>query len=215
MKKKVTQTAVAAIAVVGLGVATPSFANWYIGGSVGKSDIKFDNAAQSDQFLDLGFTNPSTVSKTKDTGYRLFGGYQLHKYIAVEAAYVDLGRFSFRTDVTPRGSLSGSTRIDGFELSAVGTVPLGERFGVFARVGALAAQTKTSYTGSGSIETLLGGENQRKRSTELSYGVGVNYNINKNLAVRADWSRYERLGNVYTGGRTNANLYALGLVYRF
>ena len=215
MKKKITQIAVAAIAVIGLGAAAPSYANWYIGGSVGKSDIKFDNAAQSAQFLDLGFTNASTVSNTKDTGYRLFGGYQLHKYIAIEAAYVDLGRFGFRTDVTPRGSLSGSTRIDGFELSAVGTVPLGERFGVFARVGALAAQTKTSYTGGGSIETLLGGENQRKRSTDLSYGVGINYNINKNLSVRADWSRYEKLGDVLTGGRTNASLYALGLVYRF
>ena len=107
MNKRITPIAVAALAVIGLSAAAPSYAQWYVGGSIGKSDIKFNNAAQSDQFLDLGFTNPSTVSNTKDTGYRLFGGYQLHKYIAVEAAYVDLGRFSFRTDVTPRGSLTG------------------------------------------------------------------------------------------------------------
>ena len=215
MNKRITPIAVAALAVIGLGAAAPSYAQWYVGGSIGKSDIKFNNAAQSDQFLDLGFTNPSTVSNTKDTGYRLFGGYQLHKYIAVEAAYVDLGRFSFRTDVTPRGSLTGSTRIDGFELSALGTLPIGDRFGLFARVGALAAQTKTSYTGGGSIETLIGGDTQKKRSTELVYGAGAMYNINKNLSVRGEWSRYERLGNIYTGGRTDANLYSLGVVYRF
>ncbi len=215
MNKKITRTVVAAMAVVGLGAATPSYAQWYVGGSVGKSDIKFDNAAQSDQFLDLGFTNPSTVSNTKDTGYRVFGGYQLHKYIAIEGAYVDLGRFSFRTDVTPKGSLTGSTRIDGFELSALGTLPIGDRFGLFARVGAFAAQTKTSYTGGGSIETLIGGDNQKKRSTELVYGAGAMYNINQNLSVRGEWSRYEKLGNIYTGGRTDANLYSLGLVYRF
>ncbi len=215
MNKRITPIAVAALAVIGLSAAAPSYAQWYVGGSIGKSDIKFNNAAQSDQFLDLGFTNPSTVSNTKDTGYRLFGGYQLHKYIAVEAAYVDLGRFSFRTDVTPRGSLTGSTRIDGFELSALGTLPIGDRFGLFARVGALAAQTKTSYTGGGSIETLIGGDTQKKRSTELVYGAGAMYNINKNLSVRGEWSRYERLGNIYTGGRTDANLYSLGVVYRF
>lgn len=215
MNKKITQTVVAALALVGLGAAAPSYAQWYVGASFGKSDIKFDNAAQSDQFLDLGFTNPSTVSNTKDTGYRAFGGYQLHKYIAIEAAYVDLGRFSFRTDVTPKGSLSGSTRIDGFELSALGTLPIGDRFGLFARVGALAGQTKTSYTGSGSIETLIGGDSQRRRSTELVYGAGAMYHINQNLSVRGEWSRYDKLGSVLTGGRTNANLYSLGLVYRF
>ena len=215
MNKKITQTAVAAIALSGLVGAAPSYAQWYVGASVGKSDITFNNAAQSDQFLDLGFTNPSTVSNTKDTGYRAFGGYQLHKYIAIEAAYVDLGRFSFRTDVTPKGSLSGSTRIDGFELSALGTVPIGDRFGLFARVGALAGQTKTSYTGSGSIETLIGGDSQRRRGTELVYGAGAMYHINQNLSVRGEWSRYDKLGSVLTGGRTNANLYSLGLVYRF
>ena len=215
MNKKITQTAVAALAVIGLSAAAPSYAQWYVGGSIGKSDIKFNNAAQSDQFLDLGFTNPTTVSSTKDTGYRLFGGYQLHKYIAVEGAYVDLGRFGFRTDVTPRGSLTGSTRIDGFELSALGTLPIGDRFGLFARVGAVAAQTKTSYTGGGSIETLIGGDTQKKRSTELVYGAGAMFNINQNLSVRGEWSRYDKLGNVLTGGRTNANLYSLGIVYRF
>ena len=215
MNKKITRTAVAAMAVIGFGSAAPAYAQWYVGASVGKSDIKFDNAAQSEQFLDLGFTNPSTVSNTKDTGYRAFGGYQLHKYIAIEGAYVDLGRFSFRTVVTPSGSLTGSTRIDGFELSAVGTLPLGERFGLFARVGALSADTRTTYTGGGSIETLIGGDVQKRRSTELAYGAGAMFNINKNLSLRGEWSRYEKLGSVLTGGRTDANLYSLGLVYRF
>lgn len=215
MKKNITRTLVAAMAVAGLAAAAPSYAQWYVGASIGKSDIKFDNAAQSDQFLDLGFTNPSTTSSTKDTGYRAFGGYQLHKYIAIEAAYVDLGRFGFRTDVLPKGSLSGSTRIDGFELSALGTLPLGDRFGLFARVGALAADTRTSYTGTGSIETVTGGDVQKRRSTELVYGAGAMYNINKNFSVRGEWSRYEKLGSILTGGRTDANLYSLGLVYRF
>lgn len=215
MNKKITRTIVATMAVVGLGAAAPSYAQWYLGASIGKSDIKFDNAAQSDQFLDLGFTNPRTVSDTKDTGYRAFGGYQFHPYVAIEGGYVDLGRFGFRTDVSPTGSLSGSTRIDGFDLSVLGTVPLGERFGLFGRVGVYAAQTRTSYTGGGSIETLIGGDTQKKRSTKLVYGAGATFNFNRNLALRGEWSRYEKLGDVFTGGRTDANLYSLGIVYRF
>jgi len=205
---------VAAVAVAVL-TATPLHAQWYVGGSVGKSDIKFDNAAQSDQFLDLGYTDPVTSSSTRDTGYRVFGGYQLHRYVAVEGAWVDLGKFGFRTDVMPRGSLSGAMTISGFEVAAVGTLPLNDRFGLHARVGAFVAETKTSYSSTGSIELLLGGETQKKRRTQLSYAAGASYNFNQNLALRAEWSRYSKLGSVLTGGETDANLYSLGIVYRF
>ncbi len=212
MKNKITLAAAVTFALA----AAPTYAQWYAGASVGKSDITFNNAAQSDQFLDLGFTNPNTVSSNRDTGYRVFGGYQLHKYIAVEAGYVDLGKFDFRTDVSPpAGSLAGSTRISGFELSALGLLPVGDKFTAFARVGALAGETKTSYTGTGSIQVLIGGETQKRSSTQLVYGAGVSYAINDKLSVRGEWSKYTKLGNVFTGGQTDANLYSLGLVYRF
>jgi len=212
MKHKITLAIAATLALA----TAPTYAQWYAGASVGKSDITFDNAAQSDQFLDLGFPNPGTVSSTRDTGYRVFGGYQLHKYIAVEAGYVDLGKFDFRTDVSPPpGSLSGSTRISGFELSALGLLPIGDKVTAFARVGALAGETKTAYTGTGSIQVLIGGETQKRSSTQLVYGAGLSYAINNRLAVRGEWSKYTKLGNVLTGGQTDANLYSLGLVYRF
>jgi OmpA-OmpF porin, OOP family len=218
MKNKIalaTATATAAVATLMLAAAAPSHAQWYVGASVGKSDITFNNATQSEQFLDLGYLDPVTTSRNRDTGYRLFGGYQLHKNVALEAAYVDLGKFGFRTDVSPAGSLIASTRISGFELSALGLLPLNERFTLFARIGALAGDTKTSYAGSGSVEALLGGETQSKRSTQLSYGAGATFAINNRLAVRGEWSKYTQLGNEFTGGKTDANLYSLGLTYRF
>ena len=212
MNKKI---AVAVFAVLGLSSAAPSYAQWYVGASAGKSDIKFDDAAQSDQFLDLGFDNPRTTSSNRDTGFRAFGGYQLHKYVAAELTYVDLGRFNFRTDVTPTGTLSGLTKISGVELSVLGTVPVTDRFSVLARVGAFAAETKTSYTGTGSIQTQTDGETQKKKGTQVSYGAGVSYMIDQNVSVRGEWSRFTKLGDVLTGGKTDANLYSVGLVYRF
>lgn len=212
MKNKLT---IALLSSLGLALPAVSQAQWYVGGSVGKSDISFDNAAQSDQFLDLGFTNPMTSSSTRDTGLRLFGGYQLHKYLAVEAAYVDLGKFNFRTDVTPPGALSGAMKVSGFELSALGILPLSDQFAVFARAGALAAETKTAYSGTGSVQVLIGGETQKRNSTQLSYGAGATYAINKKFSLRGEWSRYAKLGNALTGGQTDANLYSIGLVYRF
>jgi OmpA-OmpF porin, OOP family len=86
---------------------------------------------------------------------------------------------------------------------------------VFARVGAFSSETKTSYSGSGSVEVVTGAETQKKRRTQVSYGAGATFNVTKNVSVRGEWSRYTKLGNELTGGQTDANLYSVGLVYRF
>jgi OmpA-OmpF porin, OOP family len=203
------------IAIIAALIAAPASAQFYIGGNVGASDIKSNNAAQADQFLDLGFESAVNTNDKRDVGYRLFGGYQLHKYVAIEGAYVDLGKFGFRTDVAPTGALSGAMKISGFEVAAVGTLPIHERFGLFARIGAFSSETKTAYNGAGSVEVITGAETQKKRGTQLSYGAGATFSINKNFSLRGEWSRYAKLGSDLTGGKTAANLYSLGVLYHF
>jgi OmpA-OmpF porin, OOP family len=203
------------LAIASALLTTHASAQWYVGANVGTSDVKRNDAIQTDQFLDLGFDSATITSDKRDVGFRLFGGYQLHKNFALEAAYVDLGKFSFRGDVTPAGTLNGATKISGAELSALGILPINERISVFARLGAFSAETKTAYSGNGSVEIINGAETQKKRSTNLSYGVGATVNINKRIALRSEWARYTKLGNTLTGGQADANLYSIGVVYRF
>jgi OmpA-OmpF porin, OOP family len=203
------------LAIAAALIAAPAGAQWYVGANIGNSELKRNESIQADQFLELGFDSATTTSDRRDVGYRVFGGYQLHKNIAIEGAYVDLGKFSSRSDVMPTGSLNGATKINGFELSVVGILPVSERFGLFARLGAFSSDTKTAYSGTGSVEVITGAETQSKRSTQLSYGVGATYNVNKRIAVRGEWARYAKLGNTLTGGEAIANLYLLGLTYRF
>jgi OmpA-OmpF porin, OOP family len=203
------------LAIAAALFATPASAQWYIGTNVGVSDVKRSDAIQADQFLDLGFDSATITTDKRDVGFRLFGGYRLHKNFALEAAYVDLGKFSFRADVTPSGTLDGATKINGAELSALGILPINERVSVFARLGAFSAETKTTYSGNGSVEIITDAETQKKRSTKLSYGVGATFNFGKRIALRSEWSRYTKLGNALTVGQTDASLYSLGVVYRF
>jgi OmpA-OmpF porin, OOP family len=196
-------------------IATPVSAQWYVGANIGASDIKRNDSIQADQFLELGFDSAITTSDKRDTGGRIFGGYQLHKNVAIEAAYVDLGKFSFRGDVMPTGSLIATTKISGFELAAVGTLPLSERFELFARLGAFSGETKTSYSSTGSVEILNGAATQKSRNTKLTYGAGATFNMNKKVSLRGEWARYGKLGNELTGGSGDVNLFSVGLVYRF
>src|SRR5256885_17262477 len=54
----------------------PSLSSAYIGGSLGQSKFKVDCGG----------------CDTKDTAFRLFGGYQFNRNIAAELGYTDLGK---------------------------------------------------------------------------------------------------------------------------
>ncbi|MEP7043925.1 MAG: outer membrane beta-barrel protein [Dokdonella sp.] len=212
MKACTSRLALAAFVLV---TAVPAQAQFYVGASAGRSDNSIDRSQRADEFLDLGFNSASTTSRDNDTGYRVYGGYWFLPYLGVEAAYVDLGSFRFRTEVDPTGSLSGTPRIKGGELSAVGRLPIGDQFSLYARAGVFAARTNTRYTGAGSVILIEGAERQRKSTTKPSYAIGAAYDFTHNLGLRAEWARYTKLGDELTGGQTDANLLSLGLTYTF
>jgi OOP family OmpA-OmpF porin len=207
----------ASLALIAIALALPvgAHAQAYVGASVGRSDISIDGAGRSDQFLDLGFDNASTSVEDNDTAYRVYGGYLFMPYLGVELAYVDLGRFSFRTDVQPTGTLAGRTRINGGEVSLVGRVPIGDAFAVYARAGVYSGRTRTDYAGTGSVIVIDGAERQSKRTTKPAYAIGASYDFNPHFGIRAEWARYDKLGNELTGGSTDANLVSVGATYRF
>jgi len=207
--------AILPLAALVLVAAVPAHAQFYVGGSVGRSDISIDRNKRADEFLDLGFNSATTSSSDNDTAYRAFAGYQFMPYLGIEAAYVDLGSFRFRTTVDPAGSFTGKPKISGGELSLVGRLPIGDRFAVYARAGVFSAKTKTSYSGDGSVELVDGADRQHKSSTKPAYALGASYAFTQNIGVRAEWARYTDLGDELTGGRTDADLASVGITYTF
>jgi OmpA-OmpF porin, OOP family len=203
------------ISALALGASLSAHAQFYAGGSVGRSDISVDGNQKSNEFLDLGFNGATTTTSDNDTAYRLFGGYMFNPYLSVEAAYVDFGRFDFQTVVDPAGSLTGKPKINGGELSIVGRFPIGDQFAVYGRAGLFYARTRTTYTADGSVELITGSESQRKNSTKGAYALGASYAFTSNVSLRAEWARYTGLGDDLVGFRSSANLISIGAVYSF
>lgn len=198
-----------------LGASLQAHAQVYAGGSVGHSNLSIDRDAVTGQLLDLGFNAAATTADESDTAFRLFAGYQFNPYFALEAAYVDLGEFRFRSTVDPAGSFQGTPSVTGEEVSAVGRFPFAERFAVYARVGGWFSRTRTTYAGTGSVELVSGAERQKKNASGAAYAVGGTYALNSHLGLRAEWAQYLDLGNDLTGGKTDARLVSIGVTYMF
>lgn len=119
---------------------------FYAGFGVGGARLEFDLA-------DSGLTPPSDEPLASDSfaasdvAVKFFGGYRIMEFLAVEAAYLDLGeprQADCFVDTAPDAlafcqSREWNTEVatDGWTLSAVGILPLGERWEAFAKAGVL------------------------------------------------------------------------------
>lgn len=147
-----------------------------------------------------GVSPAGAVSKSSSFIYGGLAGYQYNKNLAVEAQFTGAGK---STDV------AGNTlKADALSLTAVGLLPLNDSFELLGKLGV--ASTKT--TSSGLTATNLG-----TTRTGLTYGLGAQYNVSKNLGLRLVWDRYALATSSAVGVKSNANadVVAVAAVYKF
>jgi len=58
---------------------------WYIGGSIGQSQLKFDDGS----LQVAGATSQSISKDESDTAWKIFAGYRFGKYVAIEGGWTD------------------------------------------------------------------------------------------------------------------------------
>ena len=199
-------------------LAQSSYANdkvnntgWYAGASAGRSSATVDNARITRQLAGSGFATTSIADRDRSTGYKVYGGYQFNPNFALEGGYVDLGKFGFTANTLPAGSLNGDIRLRGFNLDAVGIMPLSEKLSAQARLGVTSMQARDNFSGTGAVGA--GNPNPSKRETNFKIGVGLEYAITPNLGVRGDLERYRV--NDAVGNHGHIDMVSIGLVYHF
>ena len=216
LKFPATKRQLSVLALAGLGavcsttVMAQEALGWYLGGNVGSTRSDFKNDFINSSLANQGFIVNSTTSNNRSSGGKLFGGYQLTPYIAAEAGYFDLGRFTYGSTVLG-GAFNGTSRINGLNLDLVGTVPLAERFSVFGRVGTAYAQNRANFSSNGAV--FLNTTSLSRNQTNLKLGLGLQYAITEALALRAEIERYRI--NDPVRNRGNIDMASIGLVYRF
>ena len=208
----------------------------YLGAGYGQSKADIDKAKISSNLIGSGYTGsptPSTTADETDTGWKLFGGYQFTRNWGVEFAYVDLGK----TTVNSRATAAGATDVyrteataKGWSIAGVGTVMVSDTFGVFGKLGAFRwdYDTKcsivTNATGIANCAPTTGPSagpaNRSASGTDLTYGVGLKYNLTKQTSLRVEWEQFKDIGSKFnatgTSGTSQAdvNLISIGIQYK-
>jgi OOP family OmpA-OmpF porin len=196
--------------------AAPAFAEsdpgyFYGGASIGQSRSKIDDARITAGLLSQGLVTSAMSNDEQALAWKAFGGYQVNRYVGIEAGYFSLGHFGFTSTTAPPGTLDGRIKLQGINLDLVGTLPLSERFSAIARVGAQHASAHDSFSGSGSVVVLS--PNPSKSETNVKFGAGLQYAFTPNVMLRGEAERYRV--NDAVGNHGDVNMYSVGLVFAF
>lgn len=200
-----------ALAVIASPVASAQDSGWYLGANLGKSKAKIDDARITSSLLGGGFTSVSISDRDSSTGYKIFGGYSFNKYFALEGGYFDLGKFGFTATTLPAGTLNGEAKFKGFNLDGVLSLPFTEKFSAFGRIGVNNAEAKDAFSGTGLVNVL--DPDPSKRTTNIKYGAGLQYDFTKAFGMRVEMERFRV--NDAVGNKGDIDLLSLGVLIRF
>ncbi|MFN0184312.1 MAG: OmpA family protein [Aquabacterium sp.] len=202
-----------AIACALCGTASAQQATGYVYGgiSAGQANSQFDEARIVDSLLPLPFSRLTLSDDTRGKAFKVFGGYQFNRNVALEAGYFNLGRFGLSSTTTPAGSLDGRFKVRGYNLDLVGTVPLLDNLSALLRIGAQHSTTKSDFSGSGAPGPVSGA--RQDGTTGAKYGAGLQYAFGPSLLLRGEVERYRVADPV--GGHANINVASLSLVFTF
>jgi hypothetical protein len=177
-----------------------AFSQTYVGGNIG--------ASHASRGCGAGDATGTALSCDKtDTAIKLYGGYTLPGTdFAGEVSYFDLGKF--------KGSATGAgvdTKDSYWGFGGAYRPSLGNGWGGVARLGEAYGRSKVDYDLTG------GSGDYAKHDWHPYYGLGVNYEIAKNIKLEADWDNTRITSQVPSFGSSTAtvNSYTVGASFGF
>lgn len=203
---------IVAVAGLALLVAAPANAvdkGFYAGVDVGQYSHDLDASGLSRQLDgalgDLGLTVSNATSDKSEDGftYGVLVGYQILPYLAVEAAYVDLGDAEFKRNATVSDGVTSAavraqatTESSGPALSALGILPFMKGWEVHARAGVYFSSNDA--TARLSVDGFEQAASDSSNTTEFLWGAGIGY-TRGNYTGRLDYQQYTDVGDSSTG----------------
>lgn len=169
--------------------STGAMAQVYVSGAVGASeiDVECDGASTCD---------------TKDTAFKLVGGYEFGNGFAAELGYANFGKAK-----AAEPGVSLEAKASALMLGVAYQAQINQDWGLNFRLGIASVKAEISGSVAG-----VGSASDDDSSTQPYYGLGVNYAVAKNVKLEfgADFTKAE-----YAGEKADVRAITIGVRYAF
>jgi OOP family OmpA-OmpF porin len=135
----------------------------------------------------LGSADVKEIDES-DSAYKLFGGWTANEYFGLEVAFVDLGSYP---------TFFGMADAYGVAFDVVGYLPLGNNFNLMGKLGIFSWTVDVDFL------------NATDDGTDLTYGLGVQYDFNNRFSIRGEWEEFTDVSG------SDISLLSAGVLYTF
>jgi len=151
-------------------------------------------------YVGLGIATAGSEGGLGDSGSKssakIFGGYEIDQMYGVEAGYTDFRKHDFNN-----GTASGNTKGYGVYIAGKASVPINEQASVYGKLGVQHSNRELNTQGLNLTDSDNG----------LYGALGVQYNLNQQVALTAE---YERYGKSKSFG-AKPDVWTIGAKYSF
>lgn len=190
------------MALFGLAGATSALADngydagWYLLVGAGQVTDNNDKSTLDSTITSLGGSGFSS-SLSNPTIYKIQGGYEFDKYFALEGGYIGSTDETYNVSGGNIGSpFSASANIKGWNLTAVGMLPVYGQFSLLGKLGIASIKESADATYAGFSATASG------TKTSPTYGIGVKYDFTNQFFGRFDVDSYSVGDSNYSNRNT-------------
>jgi OmpA-OmpF porin, OOP family len=225
---KVGQLLLLGLLACGAEAAEPVATGFYLGASAGAAKHDVGNGgARGTILVGIGGFSGGIVQVARtgletdeeSTGWRGLAGYRFNRYLAAELEYLDFGSSEIHETYViddflpfPAAPLTIEqdflTDVSGPAVSALGKLPIGERFELFLRAGVLFADSKVRMA-------------QRFGPSSITYsdrvligGAGVDWNFAGRWSARLEYQRSKDIEPNLDIGESHVELLSLGVLFK-
>ena len=134
-----------------------------------------------------------------DTGFKVYGGKRLHENLAIELAYMDLGKLRDKD-----GDRTSVAESEGINLSLLGIIPTGDIGFFYGKAGVMASETTITR------ENRNGTRKFDEDSTDFTYGAGYAVTFGGKYDFRFEIERLNDLSSDFVPGGDAITAFNLG-----
>lgn len=158
-------------------------------------------------------TRTSSISKNAGA-LRVLMGYRFTPNWAVEMGYAGLGDYEVKTPMSGGRDFTAKASTDAFDISVLYKLTQGLP-GLYVRAGLMNSTVSVQQTYRSGGQTYRN-DTFSKSGNGYQFALGYEYDMTQHLSANAAYTRMQRLGGDWgSDTKANANLYTVGLKYRF
>jgi len=133
----------------------------------------------------IGSSEVDTISES-DTSFKFTAGYNANQNLGIEIQLISFGEFF---------NGLGYVDVTGLSIDGIGYLPVSSQFSLFGKFGMISYRAE-----------LFGLEDT---GSELMYGLGGQFDINSNFAIRAEYENYNDISG------SDISMLSAGIIYTF